>query len=82
MVGAGNPLTVATAERYKIRANSFRGLQVTDRLREREREREVSVDYTVTSSQIGNLERKPGWTDEGMDSSLLTDGGRTEVRKS
>lgn len=37
------------------------------------REREVSVDYTVTSLQIRNLERKPGWTDEGMDSSLLTD---------
>lgn len=56
MVDAGNPLTVATAERYKIRANSFPGLQVTDRMRDR-----VSVDYTVTSSQIRNLERKPRW---------------------
>lgn len=37
LVGAGDPLTVATAERYKIKANSFRGLQVTDGLRERER---------------------------------------------
>lgn len=36
MVGAGNPLTVATAERYKIRANSFPGLQVTDRMGEKE----------------------------------------------
>lgn len=36
LVGSGNPLTVATAERYKIRANSFPGPQVTDRMRERE----------------------------------------------
>lgn len=33
----------------------------------------MSVDYTVTSSQMRNPERKPGWPDEGMDSSLLTD---------
>lgn len=38
------------------------------------------MDYTVTSLQIRNLERKPRWTDEGMDSSLLTDreGQRSE----
>lgn len=65
MVGAGNPLTVATAERYKIRANSFPGLQVTDRMRERG---QAFVDCGVTSSQIRNLERKYRWTDEKLDS--------------
>lgn len=57
--------TIATAERYKIRANRFSGPQVTDRMRERRR---ASVDYTVTSSLIRNLERMYGWPDEEMDS--------------
>lgn len=36
LVGTGNPFTVATAERYKIRANSSSGPWVTDRMKKRE----------------------------------------------
>ncbi|TNN46521.1 hypothetical protein EYF80_043285 [Liparis tanakae] len=53
-VGAGKRLAVATAERYTIRANSVRGLQVQTAC---ERER-VSVHYTVAPRQIRNPERK------------------------
>lgn len=45
LVGTGNPLTVATAERYKIRANSFLCPQVTDRMRERERVYRVYCNF-------------------------------------
>lgn len=68
MVGTGNPLTVATAERYKIRANSFPGLQVTGRM-SRERER-GSIDCTVTSTVIRRQKKgrwKEGRKEEGAD---------------